>query len=271
MAGSSFSVAVKVSRYLQYNSEENRRLLDNNQIHRELGLLRRLEHPNLVPLIGVTSIIGPSLGVVFPWMLHGTLHSFLDKNKTFTIVERLKLVHGIGCGLEYLHLNDVCHGNLHSSNILIDEDQTPRISDFGLACTMEKVQPGLTYLQQLSSTNHPGLARWAAPEQLEGSKPHPSGDIYSFGCTMYEVFSGEVPWKDKTDIQVIALKLTTQALPSRPKRGTIRNEHWKLMVRCWSPRPQQRPRAGEVLVAVDTFIKGAERSGRSPHFTSFFF
>jgi serine/threonine protein kinase len=75
----------------------------------------------------------------------------------------------------------------YQGNILIDEEQTPRISGFGLACIIEKVQPGLTYMQRLSNTNNPGSARWAAPERLSGNKPHPLGDMYSFGCIMYEV------------------------------------------------------------------------------------
>jgi len=277
MTGPSSQVAVKVLRYFESaNPEENRRLLDqlNNQIRRELGLLRRLEHPNLVPLLGVATIFGQMPDVVFPWMLHGTLHSFL-KSRTLPLMDRLQWVHGIGSGLEYLHSNNMFHGDLHSGNILVDEDQTPRISDFGLACTIEKVQPGLTYLQRLSNTNNPGSARWAAPERLDGSKPHPSGDIYSFGCIMFEVLSGEVPWKDKTDWKVVALKLTTHELPSRPERGIIRNEHWKLMVQCWSTRPQQRPRAGEVVVAVYTFFsKKQDVDGRDreiPEFQILFF
>lgn len=58
-----------------------------------------------------------------------------------------------------------------------------------------------------------GSARWAASERLDGSKPHPSGDIYSFGCIMFEVLSGEVPWKEKTDWKIVALKPTTQEFP----------------------------------------------------------
>jgi len=256
MTESSSQVAVKVLRYYESpNPEENQRQLDrlNNQIRHELGLLRRLEHPNLVPLLGVATIFEPTLGVVLPWMSHGTLHSLL-KNKTLTIVESLQLVHGIGSGLEYLHSNDVFHGDLHSGNILIDKDQAPRISGFGLSRTIEKMQPGLTYLQRLSNTNHLGSIRWAAPERLEGSKLHPSGDIYSFGCIMFEVLSGDMPWKEKTDFQVVVLKLTTHELPPRSELGTIRNEYWNFMVRCWSAHPQQRPRAGEVVRALHTLL-----------------
>ena len=117
----------------------------------------------------------------------------------------------------------------YQSNVLIDEEQNLRISDFGLAATIGRLQPGLSYLQRLSSTNNVGAVRWAAPERLSGCKPSTSGDIYSFGCIMFEVMthpdvltmsefspqilSGDIPWKEETDFQVIAPR--TQALPVR--------------------------------------------------------
>ena len=151
--------------------------------------------------------------------------------------------------------------------MLIDEEHIPRISDFGLSSTIGRLQPGLSYLQRLSS--NVGAVRWAAPERLSGCKPHPSGDIYSFGCMMFEVttrrsvlattelsrqvLSGDIPWKEKNNYQVIALKLEAHKPPSRPIHTAVEDEHWALMVRCWS-RPQRRPTAREVIVVVRTFF-----------------
>jgi len=214
--------------------------------------LRRLEHPNIVPLLGVTYGFGPMLGAVFPWMSNGSLHSFLkNRGETLTVVERLQLLQGIGSGLEYLHSIPVFHGDLHSGNVLIDEEDSPRISDFRLSFTIGELQPGLSYLERLSS--NPGAVRWAAPERLSGCEPHPSGDIYSFGCMMFEVLSGDIPWKEKNDYQVVALKLEARKPPSRPIHTAVGDEHWALMVRCWS-YPQRRPTAREVVVVVQTFF-----------------
>ncbi|KAF8123455.1 kinase-like domain-containing protein [Boletus edulis] len=261
-SGSSSLVAVKSPRYFaSEDPEKNQRKLElNNKIlRRELGLLRRLEHSNIIPLLGVTYGFGPILAAILPWMENGTLHSFLkNKGQTLSIVERLNLVHGIGSGLEYLHSLLVFHGDLHSGNVLIDEEQNPRISDFGLSCTIGKLQPGLSYLQGLSSTNNAGAVRCAAPERLSDCKPHPSADIYSFGCMMYEVLSGDVPWKEKNDFEVIALKLMAHKPPSRPIHPAVEEEHWALMVKCWSS-PKRRPSAREVVIVVQTFSSSSER------------
>ncbi|KAH0832882.1 kinase-like domain-containing protein [Lanmaoa asiatica] len=202
-------------------------------------------------------------------MSNGTLHSFLKKKgQTLTSVKRLQLVHGIGSGLDYLHSISVFHGDLHSGNVLIDEEHNPRITDFGLASAIGKLHPGLSYLQRLSSMN-PGAVRWAAPERLSGCKPNPSGDMYSFGCVMFEVMtspvvlamtdfspqvlSGDIPWKGMTEYQVIALKLNAHKPPGRPIDAALNDQHWALMVECWS-RPQRRPMARDVVVVVQTFL-----------------
>ncbi|KAG6370833.1 kinase-like domain-containing protein [Boletus reticuloceps] len=259
-SGSSSLVAVKSLRYfVSEDPEENQRKLESNNkiLRREMGLLRRLEHSNIVPLLGVTHGFGPILAAVLPWMANGTLHSFLkNKGQMLSIVERLKMVHGIGSGLEHLHLLSVFHGDLHSGNVLVDEEQNPRIGDFGLSCTIGKLQPGLSYLQRLSSASNVGAVRWAAPERLSGCKPHPSGDIYSFGCIMFEVLSGDIPWNDKTTYQVVALKLHAHQPPSRPIHTAVEDEHWTLMVRCWSS-PQRRPSAREAVIVVQTFSSSA--------------
>ena len=88
--------------------------------------MRRLEHPNIVPLLGVAQGFGPILATVLPWMLNGTLHSFLsNKGQSLTLVDRLKLVspkpvagvgaadhlqlHGIVSGLEYRAFLSIRH------------------------------------------------------------------------------------------------------------------------------------------------------------------
>ncbi|KAF8557113.1 kinase-like protein [Imleria badia] len=255
-SGSSL-VAVKTLRYFaSEDPEKNRKNLESNNkaFRRELGLLRRLGHSNIVPLLGVTQGFGPILAAVLPWMSNSTLHTFLkNKGQTLTIVERLQLVHGIGSGLEYIHSISIFHGDLHSGNVLIDEEYNPRISDFGLACTIGRLQPGLSYLQRLSSTSNVGAVRWAAPERLSGCKPDPSGDIYSFGCVMFEVLSGDIPWREKSIWEVAALKLLAHKLPSRPLQTVVTSEHWALMVRCWSC-PRRRPTARDVVVVVQTFF-----------------
>ncbi|KAN0092910.1 Protein kinase-like domain containing protein [Tylopilus felleus] len=272
---SSSLVAVKVPRYFasQDPEEARRRLEVKKDLRRELGLLRRLEHPNVITLLGVAEGFGPIQAIVLPWMSNGSLHAFLEnKGETFTMDERLHLVLGIVSGLEYLHSIPVFHGDLHSGNVLIDDEYSPRISDFGLSCTVGRLQPGLSYLQRLSSTGNFGAVRWAAPERLSGYESRPSGDMYSFGCIMFEVLSGDIPWKEENDIQVAVLKVTRHRPPSRPIRTAVDDTQWALMIRCWATSPQRRPTASAVVGEVHLFCNtdtaklahAVGRGGRRP-------
>lgn len=172
--------------------------------------------------------------------------------------------------------------------MLIDDEYSPRISDFGLSCTVGRLQPGLSYLQRLSSTGNFGAVRWAAPERLSGYESRPSGDMYSFGCIMFEVMtrlhplakteilcqvlSGDIPWKEENDIQVAVLKVTRHRPPSRPIRTAVDDTQWALMIRCWATSPQRRPTASAVVGEVHLFCNtdtaklahAVGRGGRRP-------
>ena len=85
--------------------------------------------------------------------------------------------------------------------MLINDECSPRISDFGLSCTIGRPQPGLSYLQRLSSAKNVGAVRWAIPEQLSGCEPHQSANVYLFGCIMFEVMTHLYPL-EKTEFYV---------------------------------------------------------------------
>ncbi|OJA08608.1 hypothetical protein AZE42_12385, partial [Rhizopogon vesiculosus] len=165
---------------------------------RELGIWKRLQHSNILKFMGITSDFGPSVALVAPWMVNGTLTSFLDQNgKSLTLLDRLHLLHDIAAGLHYLHtftliedghtdLLPVVHGDLTGTNVLIGSDRRACLADFGLSGTLKKLT-GMTYL--VNTSCHPGALRWTAPELLSGEESafaNTQSDIYSFGCIMLQ-------------------------------------------------------------------------------------
>ena len=67
------------------------------------------------------------------------------------------------------------------------------------------------------------------------------------------MLSGDIPWREENDYEVVALKLMAHKPPSRPIHTAVGDEHWALMVRCWSC-PRRRPTAREVVVVVQTLF-----------------
>ncbi|KAF9065004.1 kinase-like domain-containing protein, partial [Rhodocollybia butyracea] len=98
---------------------------------KELDTWYKLDHPNLVPLLGVTTAVefGDFPSMVSSWMMNGLLTEYLKSKQQF---DRMELIKGIAEGVAYLHSNNVIHGDLRASSILIDELGNPAVADTGL-------------------------------------------------------------------------------------------------------------------------------------------
>ncbi|KIJ09859.1 hypothetical protein PAXINDRAFT_17073 [Paxillus involutus ATCC 200175] len=188
----SLQVAVKALRYslMPNQGEQSSSETLPDSFRRELGIWRRLDHPNIVPFLGTTSDFGPYISMVAMWMPKGTLHAFLEKHGDgLSTIDRFGLLQDIATGLEYLHSRSVIHGDLSSNNVLIDETNHARLVDFGFSSVIGGSPQGLTYLEW--ATRRPGTIRWAAPEQFQLADGEifevtTKSDVYSFGCIMLQ-------------------------------------------------------------------------------------
>ncbi|KAG1735636.1 kinase-like domain-containing protein [Suillus paluster] len=212
---------------------------------RELEILKRLQHPNILKFMGTTRSFGPPVALVAPWIFNGTLTSFLyKKNETLTLHDCLLLVRTLrnflDCALELIN------------NVLIGSDRTAYLADFGLSETLTR-SPSMTYLAKMS--RRPGAARWAAPEWLSveesASEISTQSDIYCFGSIMLQVLTGNVPWLRLNNEFVIWLKVVEGEMHPRPD-DCVTDQQWNFMTRCWSKTPIERSSAQEALQFVDS-------------------
>ncbi|KAI5058453.1 hypothetical protein GOP47_0026623 [Adiantum capillus-veneris] len=155
--------------------------------------ITRLRHSNIAELIGYCTENGHRI-LVYEYIGNGTLHEALhsgeDKNKRLSWNNRIKIALGAARALEYLH--EICepmvvHRNFKSSNILLEEDFTPRLSDCGLL--------PLTYFgsQCQFPTQQMGSFGYSAPEFAMSGMFSAKSDVYSFGVVMLELLTGRKP------------------------------------------------------------------------------
>ncbi|KAJ7658275.1 kinase-like domain-containing protein, partial [Mycena polygramma] len=227
------------------------------RLRREVNVWCRLDHPNIVPLLGITYDFGPALSMVSPWLKSGTLHAYLKSTAVLPGNQRLLLM-GIARGLAYLHSKNVIHGDLHPANILMTDDGSPQLSDFGLSMIVPEFE-GTSYM---TTSCIAGAVRWAAPELLR-TRPNgdtslnvsPMSDVYSFGGIMYQVLCGDIPFVEiENNFQVLFAVILDNKRPSRSR--AISSSDWQFICQCWDVNPDNRPSLPE----MQEFLKyGAEQ------------
>ncbi|KAJ7504391.1 kinase-like domain-containing protein [Mycena galericulata] len=175
-------VALKRIRVFQRDSARHK---IRQRFCREALLWQRLDNPYVLPFTGIDAESFPSfLCMVSPWMHHGTILKHLQENGNANVERRL---FEIAQGLAYLHSQDIIHGDLRGSNILVDDDWHACLADFGLAVFSDATAATHT-------SHHGGSVRWMSPELhypqscgLETFKRTFASDVYSFACVCVEV------------------------------------------------------------------------------------
>ncbi|KAJ7144149.1 kinase-like domain-containing protein, partial [Mycena epipterygia] len=191
---------------------------------REALVWQSLDHPYILPLIGIDTETSPSLlCMVSPWMKNGIVTKYLSTigaTSLRTTMNRL-----IAEGLAFLHDRKVVHGDLRGSKILVDDTGHACLADFGL-----------TILSDATANKGAGSVRWMAPETLTPPEfvRTPASDIYAFGCVCLELYTGFPPFHDAIlhDAPVM-FQVMEGVRPSRPAGDTIHDDIWNIIEKCF--------------------------------------
>ncbi|KAK8936379.1 putative serine/threonine-protein kinase [Platanthera zijinensis] len=163
---------------------------------REIHILRRLDHPNIVKLEGlVTSRMSCSLYLVFEYMEHDLagLASFPDIK--FTEPQVKCYMQQLLCGLDHCHMSGVLHRDIKGSNLLIDNSGILKIADFGLASFFDPEQ-------QQPLTSRVVTLWYRPPELLLGATNYGVAvDLWSTGCILAELYAGKPIMPGRTEVE----------------------------------------------------------------------
>src|SRR3954463_10256113 len=179
------------------------------RFRREARAVAQLNHPHVVTVIDAGEDDGNPF-IVFEYVEGETLKDRIRRLGRLPVAEAVAYAVEIGRALECAHEHMLVHRDVKPQNVLIDADGRAKVTDFGIARSLEA--QGLTATGRVLGTTD-----YVSPEQALGREVTAQSDIYSLGVVLYEMLTGEVPFKADTQVAV-AMKHVREPLPDVQRR-----------------------------------------------------
>ncbi|XP_055543559.1 tyrosine-protein kinase Fer isoform X4 [Wyeomyia smithii] len=230
-------VAVKTCR-MTLPEEQKRKFLQEGRI------LKQYDHPNIVKLIGICVQKQPIM-IVMELVSGGSLLMFLRKNAaTLTQKQLMAMCRDAAAGMRYLESKNCIHRDLAARNCLIGNENIVKISDFGMSREEEEyiVSGGMKQIP----------IKWTAPEALNFGKYTSLCDVWSYGILVWEIFSrGDTPYSGLSNSRARERIDEGYRMPAPENTPP---EMYRLMLKCWSYEPENRPHFDEIFTVVDALM-----------------
>lgn len=248
-------VALKLVRRGMESEEAVRRFLAEREI------LAGLDHPNIARLVdgGVTDD-------GLPWfameMVQGERIDEFSTSRGLSVRQQLDLFLQVTDAVAYLHRHLVIHRDLKPANVLVTDEGSVKIVDFGIAKILESDDAGLT-----RTGSRPRTPRYAAPEQIEGGSVTTATDVYALGVLLYELLSGSPVFDEEGRALEEAILETDPGLPSvsaPPEvRRVLRGDLDTIVLMAIRKEPERRYGSAEAMGEdVRRFLAGRPVAAR---------
>ena len=202
------------------------------RFQREALSVSNLSHPNIVEVYDVGEEDGQYY-IVMEYIEGKTLKQLLNKRGALTLPEVIDIMTQLTDGLSHAHEAYIIHRDIKPQNIMIEDNGTIKITDFGIAMAVNATQ--FTQTNSVMGTVH-----YLPPEQANGKGATVKSDIYSLGILMYELLTGSVPFKGDNAVE-IALKHMKEKLPSiRKQNPLIPQSVENIVIKACAKNPRNR-------------------------------
>ncbi|EUC58536.1 tyrosine kinase catalytic domain protein [Rhizoctonia solani AG-3 Rhs1AP] len=242
-------VCVKVPRFA---NDASQRAESQAYASREIHTWNKCKHPNILPFLGLAAF-RDRVATISPWIKNGTMQNYLKQHSD---ADRCRLSTQICTTVAYLHSINVVHGDLKGDNVLISDDGSALLMDFGSSDLENRTLKFTHLMNQCGWT-----MRWGAPELLQEITPSSKeSDVYALGMTILEAITGQLPFPEKQEMAVLLAVCVRQEIPTRPAAQIPVNSQngdklWELLCECWSREMEKRPSAAQVESVMKTITK----------------
>ena len=202
------------------------------RFQREAISASSLNHPNIVEVYDVGEDNGDYF-IVMEYINGKNLKSLIKKRGALSLSEVIDIMLQLTSGIACAHKSLIIHRDIKPQNVMILEDGTVKITDFGIATALNSAE-----MTQTNSVM--GSVHYLPPEQASGKATTVKSDIYSLGILMYELLTGNIPFKGENAVE-IAMKQLKEELPSVVKKNPeIPQSVENILIRACAKNPDNR-------------------------------
>ncbi|CAF1245233.1 unnamed protein product [Rotaria sordida] len=224
----------------------------------EASIMKKLRHANLIQLYAVCTIEEP-IYIVTELMKNGSLLDYLQssRGRQLKMSALIYMATQIARGMAYLEQQNYIHRDLAARNVLVGENNTVKIADFGLARIIKEYAGGMYEAKE--GTKFP--IKWTAPEAALYNRFTIKSDVWSYGILLTELITfGRTPYPGMTNAEVLRQVDQGYRLPQPPNCPL---SLYTIMRECWHAQPENRPSFSTLQYRLEN-----EYTGENPEFSN---
>ena len=205
-----------------------------SRFHLEASIAKRVSHPNVV------QVLDCGLYHDVPWLIQtlvtgGSLLERLERGGALPVADALKVIDEVASGLDAVHDAGLVHRDVKPANILLRDDGSACITDFGLARDTADAnrltRPGQTL----------GSMDYMSPEQIRAEDVGPFTDVYALGCVLFELVVGAPPFADRPGMGVLLAQLESAPPHPSDRRPDVPRDLGDAILLALAKAPSDRP------------------------------
>jgi tRNA A-37 threonylcarbamoyl transferase component Bud32 len=212
------------------------------RFQREARIVAQLSHPNIVTVIDRGEADGRPF-IVFEYVDGETLDELVDRRGALPIDDALEIAIASARGLAFAHRHGLVHRDVKPQNILLNGDREPKVTDFGIARSLD-VKKGVTQTGTVLGTSN-----YIAPEQASGDGASAQSDFYSLGVVLFELLTGSVPFEGENFVAVAMQHINEPAPNVGSRRPDVPLRLAAAVARALAKDPRERFPSMEAFAA----------------------
>lgn len=237
---------------------------DINNLLLESLKMKELSHQNVMSIIGVCLDAGTAPFIILPYMSGGSLHSYLQRNRHSLIltddaidpeqkvgIQLTSICLQIAKGMQYISSKGIIHRDLAARNCMLDHNGIIKVADFGLS---KSLYEKLYYKQEKDETVKLPV-KWMAIESINDGIFSEKSDVWSFGVTCWEVYSGgKAPYGGLSPMSIPKLLEEGHRMNQPNNNACSETMYNEMMLQCWNTSPEERPNFLNLLQKIERIL-----------------